>query len=293
MKKFNPYENRPSHAGWRRNLYDIIFEADTPLGKAFDIALIVAILGSVVIVMLDSVESIAAVHHHTLYMLEWDFTILFTIEYILRLICVRDKKRYATSFFGVIDLLAVLPTYLTVILPGGQYLLVIRILRLLRIFRILKLVQYLSEADLLIRALRESQRKIIVFLFTVLNLVVILGSVMYVVESSNPQFTSIPQSIFWAIVTITTVGYGDIIPTTFLGKTIASMVMIIGYSIIAVPTGIITQSIIRVSREEDNKKVIEQTKGNMFSKKCPGCAFQGHDLDAAYCKRCGERLEEE
>lgn len=293
MKKYNPRENRPSHAGWRRDLYDIIFEADTPLGKAFDIALIVAILGSVAIVMLDSVESIAAVHHDTLYMLEWDFTILFTIEYMLRLICVRDKRRYATSFFGVIDLLAVLPTYLTIILPGGQYLLVIRILRLLRIFRILKLVQYLSEADLLIRALRESQRKITLFLFTVLNLVVILGSVMYVVESSNPQFTSIPQSIFWAIVTITTVGYGDIIPTTFLGKTIASLVMIIGYSIIAVPTGIITQSIIRVSNKEDKAKIVEQTKGNMFSKKCPGCAFQGHDLDAAYCKRCGERLEEE
>ncbi|APH38644.1 ion transporter [Methanohalophilus halophilus] len=293
MKKYNPYENRPSHAGWRRDLYDIIFEADTPLGKAFDIALIVAILGSVVIVMLDSVESIATVHHDSLYMLEWDFTILFTIEYILRLICVRDKKRYATSFFGVIDLLAVLPTYLTIILPGGQYLLVIRILRLLRIFRVLKLVQYLSEADLLIRALQESQRKITLFLFTVLNLVVILGSVMYVVESSNPQFTSIPQSIFWAIVTITTVGYGDIIPTTFLGKTIASLVMIIGYSIIAIPTGIITQSIIRVSREDDKTKIVEQTKGNMFSKKCPGCAFQGHDLDAAYCKRCGERLEEE
>jgi voltage-gated potassium channel len=235
MKKFNPYENRPSHAGWRRDLYDIIFEADTLPGKAFDIALIVAIMGSVVIVMLDSVESITSVHHDTLYMLELDVTILFTIEYILRIISVRDKKRYATRFFGVIDLLAILPTYLTVILLGGQYLLVIRILRLLRIFRILKLVQYLSEADLLIQALRESQRKITLFLFTVLNLVVILGSVMYVVESSNPQFTSIPQSIFWAIVTITTVGYGDIVPTTFLGKTIASLVMIIGYSIIAIP----------------------------------------------------------
>ncbi|WP_225420012.1 ion transporter [Methanohalophilus profundi] len=203
------------------------------------------------------------------------------------------KKRYATSFFGIIDLLAILPTYLIVILPGGQYLLVIRILRLLRIFRILKLVQYLSETELLLRALKESQRKITIFLFTILNLVVILGSVMYVVESSNPQFSSIPESIFWGIVTITTVGYGDIIPATFLGKTIASLIMIIGYSIIAVPTGIITQSIIQVSREEDNKKVIEQTKENMFSKKCPGCAFQGHDLDAAYCKRCGERLEEE
>jgi voltage-gated potassium channel len=274
--KSNP-QNRPPENNWRNTLYVIIFEAESPAGKLFDEILILAILLSIIVVMLDSVSSIAVRYGDLFYTLEWIFTILFTVEYFLRLICVGRPSRYATSFFGIIDLLAILPTYLSLMLPGSQYLLVIRSLRLLRVFRVLKLAQYIGEADLLIRALRASRRKITLFLFTVLTLVVILGSLMYVIEGAESGFTSIPRSIYWAIITLTTVGYGDIVPETNLGQALASVIMIIGYSIIAVPTGIVTSEITYASK---------YFKGRV----CQNCSFEGHDIDAKFCKRCGAKL---
>ena len=272
----NP-QNKPPENNWRNTLYTIIFEADTPAGKLFDEILILSILLSIIVVMLDSVSQIAAVYGGLFYSLEWIFTILFTVEYLLRLICVGRPLRYATSFFGIIDLMAILPTYLSLLLPGSRYLVVIRSLRLLRVFRVLKLAQYLGEADLLMRALRASRRKITLFLFTVLNLVVILGSLMYVIEGAESGFTSIPRSIYWAIITLTTVGYGDIVPETNLGQALASVIMITGYSIIAVPTGIVTSEITYARK---------YSKGNV----CQNCSFEGHDIDAKFCKRCGARL---
>lgn len=274
--KDNP-QNRPPDENWRNTLYVIIFEAESPAGKLFDEILILTILLSVIVVMLDSVNSIAVRYGDLFYTLEWIFTILFTVEYFLRLICVGRPLRYATSFFGIIDLLAILPTYLSLMLPGSQYLLVIRSLRLLRVFRVLKLAQYMGEANLLIRALRASRRKITLFLFTVLNLVVILGSLMYVIEGADSGFTSIPRSIYWAIITLTTVGYGDIVPETNLGQALASVIMIIGYSIIAVPTGIVTSEITYASKYSSGRV-------------CHNCSFEGHDIDAKFCKRCGAKL---
>src|SRR5688572_2732650 len=218
---------QPPGPRWRPKLHEVIFEADTPAGKAFDVALLVAILASVLVVVLDSVPSVRAEHGRKLWVAEWGFTILFTVEYLLRLIAVRQPARYARSFFGIVDLLAVLPTYLSVLLPGAQAFLVVRALRLLRVFRILKLGEFLGEARMLILALKASVRKILVFLAAVLVLVLIIGSVMYLVETETPKsgFTSIPQSIYWAIVTLTTVGYGDIAPQTVLGRILASLVM--------------------------------------------------------------------
>ncbi len=265
-------------APWRRKLHEVIFEADTPAGKLFDVALILTIAASVVAVMLDSVRPFRANHGTLLYTAEWVFTLLFTLEYLLRLACVGRPGKYAVSFFGVVDLLAILPTYLSLLLPGTQYLLVIRILRLLRIFRIFKLGHYVGAADHLTRALKASRRKIGVFLFTVLTLVVILGSLMYVIEGEDRGFTSIPTSIYWAIVTLTTVGYGDISPQTPLGQMLAALIMITGYGIIAVPTGIVTVEMSRAAFQ----KVSNQA--------CPQCSAEGHDTDAAHCKFCGARL---
>ncbi|MDY9924915.1 MAG: ion transporter [Methanosarcina sp.] len=273
----NKPQNRPPDDSWRNTLYTIIFEADTPAGKLFDEVLILTILLSVIVVMLDSVRSIEALYGNLFNFLELAFTILFTIEYFLRLICVGRPSRYARSFFGIVDLIAILPTYFSLLLPGSEFLLVIRSLRLLRIFRVLKLAQYLGEADLLIKALRASRRKITLFLFTVSNLVVIMGSLMYVIEGTDNGFTSIPRSIYWAIITLTTVGYGDIVPETNLGQALASVIMIIGYSIIAVPTGIVTSEITYASR---------YSKGRV----CQNCSFEGHDIDAKFCKRCGAEL---
>ncbi|OEU52645.1 MAG: ion transporter [Desulfuromonadales bacterium C00003096] len=259
-------------------MHEVIFEADTPAGKFFDILLIVSILASVAAVMLDSIGAVRLQYGKLLFMIEWFFTLLFTIEYILRLLCVGRPRKYAVSFYGVVDLLAIIPTYLSLILPGSQYLLVIRLLRILRIFRILKLVVYLGEARLLMQALRASGRKITVFLLTVLPLVVIFGSLMYVIESAENGFTSIPRSIYWAIVTLTTVGYGDISPQTALGQTLASLVMILGYSIIAVPTGIVTVEM----SQTFSRKISTQA--------CPECSAEGHDTDARHCKFCGAAL---
>ena len=259
-------------------MHEIIFEADTPGGKLFDVLLILSIVASVVLVMLDSVSSIRESYGGLLYLGEWVFTILFTIEYVLRIFSVGRPLSYATSFFGVVDLLAILPTYLSLIFPGTQYLLVIRILRVLRIFRVLKLVQYVGEARLLMRAMRASRRKITVFLFVVLTLVVIFGSLMYIIEDPQSGFTSIPQSIYWAIVTLTTVGYGDISPQTGLGQTLAALIMIIGYGIIAVPTGIVTAELTQVYKK------------SVSTQSCPQCSAEGHDPDARYCKYCGSIL---
>ena len=268
----------PSRARWRTVLHEVIFEADTPAGKGFDVLLIVSILASVAAVMLDSMGAVRSLYGSLLYGIEWFFTLIFTAEYLLRLLCVGRPLKYATSFYGLVDLLAIIPTYLSLVLPGSQYLLVIRILRILRIFRILKLVPYLGEARLLIKALRASGHKIAVFLYTVLTLVVIFGSLMYVIEGGVHGFTSIPRSIYWAIVTLTTVGYGDISPQTGLGQALASMVMILGYGIIAVPTGIVTVEMTQAF----GRKVSTQA--------CPECSAEGHDVDARHCKFCGAVL---
>ncbi len=273
------YQKEPtSRSRWRTVLYEVIFEAETPTGKAFDVLLIISVLASVLVVMLDSIAAVGSQYGSLLYKIEWFFTILFTVEYALRLLCVYSPLKYAISFYGVVDLLAIIPTYISLFLPGTQYLLVIRILRILRIFRILKLANYLGESKLLIKALQASSRKISVFLFTVLTLVVIFGSLMYVIEGRENGFTSIPRSIYWAIVTMTTVGYGDISPQTALGQTIASLVMILGYGIIAVPTGIVTVGM----AETFSRKVSTQV--------CPECNAEGHDVDATHCKFCGAAL---
>ena len=268
----------PSRAQWRKVLHEVIFEADTVAGKGFDIILIISILASVAAVMLDSSGSLRSAYGGLLYGIEWFFTLMFTVEYLLRLLCVGRPLHYVISFFGIVDLLAIIPTYLSLILPGSQYLLVIRILRILRIFRILKLVPYLKEARLLVRALKASSRKIAVFLYTVSTLVVIFGSLMYVIEGESNGFTSIPRSIYWAIVTLTTVGYGDISPQTSLGQAMASLVMILGYSIIAVPTGIVSV------------EMSHAFGASVSTQACPECSAEGHDVDARHCKFCGAAL---
>lgn len=264
----------------RPRLHEIIFEADTRAGKAFDVLLIASILASVAAVMAESVNSIRQDHGSLLVAVEWFFTILFTLEYLLRLGSVRRPLRYARSFFGVVDLLAILPTYLSLLIPGTHYLLVIRILRILRVFRVLKLVQYLDEARLLGQAMRASSRKIQVFLFTVVTLMIIFGSLMYMIEGAANGFTSIPRSIYWTIVTMTTVGYGDISPGTEAGQALASVLMILGYGIIAVPTGIVT---VEMSRSRDPQR-------ELSTQACPECAAEGHDPDARHCKYCGAQL---
>ena len=262
----------------RTKLHEIIFEADTPAGKVFDVLLMVSILASVVMVMLDSVGSIQQSYGDFLYIGEWIFTILFTVEYILRLYCVGRPLAYARSFFGIVDLLAVVPTYLSIFFPGSQYFLVIRVLRVLRIFRVLKLAKYVGETRLLMQALRASRRKIIVFLFAVLTLVIIFGALMYLIEDAESGFTSIPRSIYWAIVTLTTVGYGDISPQTDFGQALSAIIMIIGYGIIAVPTGIVTAELSQVY------------KRSVSTQACTQCSAEGHDTDAEFCKYCGSAL---
>ncbi len=273
-----PAAERPSTKR-RARLHEVIFESDTRAGRAFDLTLIWLIILSVATVVLESVREVREQYGTLLHALEWIFTLLFTVEYGLRLLSVRHPLRYATSFFGVVDLLAIVPTYLSLFVPGSQYLLVIRILRLLRVFRLLKLSEYVTEADTLRLALRASSRKISVFISAVVLLVVIIGAVMYVIEGEANGFTSIPRSIYWAIVTLTTVGYGDLSPRTALGQMVASIVMIIGYGIIAVPTGIVSVELAQAVRR---KEVTGQS--------CPSCAAEGHDADANCCKYCGAQL---
>jgi len=267
-----PYKN------WRSRLYEIIFGTDTPAGKTFDVVLIWSILFSIAIVILESVHTIRSVYGGILYGMEWFFTILFTIEYILRLISVKRRLGYATSFFGIVDLLAILPTYLSIFVPGSQSLLTIRTLRLLRVFRVFKLTPFTREARMIMTALRASGRKISVFISAVLVIVVIIGSVMYVIEGEKNGFVDIPTSIYWAIVTLTTVGYGDLSPHTPFGKVLASFLMIIGYGIIAVPTGIVTVALSQTT-----------TKASEIQN-CPVCSTSDHAADAKFCRRCGREL---
>ncbi|HNV68973.1 MAG TPA: ion transporter [Candidatus Ozemobacteraceae bacterium] len=273
--------NKETLVGWRRTWHEIIFEADTPAGKAFDVTLITLILSSVLLVMVDSVAHIHQQWGEALRWFEWGFTLLFSLEYLMRLNCVTRPLAYATSFYGVIDLLAILPSYLGLVVAGSQYLMAVRVLRVLRVFRIFKLTQYLAEANLLLRALRASLPKIVVFTLTVSTLVIVIGSVMYVIEGPENGFTSIPIGIYWAIVTLTTVGFGDVTPKSGLGQMFACIVMILGYGIIAVPTGIVTAELTREARESF-KKVSTQA--------CMSCSLDGHDADAAYCKACGAKL---
>lgn len=279
-KPGTPTATRSGLRPWQHRLHEIIFESDTPAGKAFDVALLALIVLSVAVVMIDSIPSLRADVHEELRLAEWVFTILFTLEYLLRLSCVRSPWAYARSFYGIIDLVSILPAYLGLILGSTQFLIVIRILRLLRVFRVFKLAQYLSESHRLLLALRASGRKISVFLFFLLLLITVLGSLMYVVESPvNEGYSSIPESIYWAVVTLTTVGYGDITPITPLGKTFATVIMLLGYAIIAVPTGIVTVELSNVKSRE-----------HLSNQTCPNCAAEGHDADARHCKYCGSAL---
>lgn len=264
----------------RETVRTVIFETHTPAGKAFDVGLIIAILASVLAVMLDSVAWIHERYGDFLYVVEWLFTIAFTIEYGLRLWCIQNPGRYARSFYGVIDLLGILPTYLSLLFVGTQYMLVIRVLRVLRVFRVLRMVRYVSEAQVLMDALRASRRKITVFICTVFTLVIVFGSFMYLIEGPQNGFTSIPKSIYWAVITLTTVGYGDLVPVTPLGQTLATLVMIMGYGIIAIPTGIVTLELSEASRRAASTRV------------CPQCAVEGHLREATYCWRCGTHLYE-
>lgn len=270
-----PTDNRFPLHGWRAACHEIIYEADTPAGRYFDLVLFGLILGSVLAVMLESVQGFGARHGTWLHIIEWAFTLVFTIEYGLRLACVARPSRYALSFFGIVDLLAILPTYLSLFFPGTRFLIVIRILRLLRVFRILKLARYLHASSILVRALKASRLKILVFIYTMMMLVVVIGAVMYVVEGEAGGFTSIPRAVYWAIVTLTTVGYGDISPQSPLGQVIASIVMIMGYGIIAVPTGIVTAELATLSRLP------------ISTQACPRCSRDGHEDDAKFCKFCG------
>lgn len=273
-----PSEQSPP-SGIRHRLHEIIFEADTPAGKLFDVVLLGAILLSVTTVLLESVAPLRERFGEELRLVEWAFTALFTAEYVLRLVAVLKPWRYARSFFGLVDLLALLPTYVSLFLPGTQSLLVVRVLRLLRVFRVLKLASFLGQAEVLLAALRASRQKIIVFLGGVLSTVVIMGAVMYLVEGEQNGFDSIPRGMYWAIVTMTTVGFGDITPKTVIGQFIASLLMIAGYGILAVPTGIVSVELAAASR-----------RGGLNTQACPGCGVHGHDDDAVHCKYCGTAL---
>jgi voltage-gated potassium channel len=264
---------------WRARLHEIIFESDTVEGRAFDGTLTFLIIASVTAVILESVPSIQFLYGDILIRLEWWFTILFTIEYIIRLIAVRHPARYAKSFFGVIDLLSVLPTYLSLFIPGAQAFLVIRAFRILRMFRIFKMARYVKEADFLMTAVRHSHPKITVFIFCIIAIVIMSGTLMHLIESGNEGFYTIPSSIYWAVVTLTTVGYGDIIPSTVLGKFVASCLMILGYGVIAVPTGIVSAELTRATRHKPN------------SQACLSCGQAGHDPDASFCKFCGGQIK--
>jgi voltage-gated potassium channel len=262
IKAMTQYDRKQyPEAPWKRRLYVIIFESDTPAGKAFDVLLLVSIVLSIVVVSLDSISEIRAAYGPWLVAAEWAFTILFSIEYVLRLLCTRRPLAYARSFFGVVDLISILPTYLALFIPGSHYLLVVRILRLMRVFRILKLVGYLEEASILWLALKASTRKVSVFLLGVITVVVIIGTAMYMVEGNENGFTSIPRGIYWAVVTLTTVGYGDLVPVTPQGRALATLLMLVGYGIIAVPTGIVTNELSRIVKGADTGSDKKPDKG--------------------------------
>ncbi len=266
---------------WRRKMHEVIFEADTPAGKLFDLVVLMAILASVAAVMLESVESIESRHGAVLRTLEWFLTLLFTVEYGARILSVGKPKAYVTSFLGLVDLMAILPTYASLFVEDAQYLLVIRAIRLLRVFRIFKLARYVGDGQILLLALRASRPKITVFVGGVLTLVLISGTLMYLVEGEESGFSSIPMAMYWGIVTLTTVGYGDIVPTTVIGRFLAGAIMIMGYGIIAVPTGIVTVE-------------LSNLRGGIAfsSQSCPQCSREGHMTDAVFCKYCSALLNE-
>jgi len=265
--------------GWRKKLFIIMYRSDTPGGKLFDILLLVFIIASIIVVFVDSVSLVHARHAQSLFILEWSFTILFAIEYCLRILCVKNKWKYIFSLMGIIDLMAILPTFFSLLYIGSQYLLVVRSLRLLRVFRIFKLWHYIDEGKFIIKALYNSYRKINIFLLFIVIVVIIVGSIMYLIEGGKNGFSSIPDSIYWAVVTITTVGYGDISPVTPVGKLLATLLMLCGYSIIAVPTGIVTSEMAKVSKR--SKEEIT----------CSRCGKGNHPDDARYCRICAEPLE--
>ncbi|MCB1582984.1 MAG: ion transporter [Marinicella sp.] len=264
---------------WRHELFKIIYHADTPAGKWFDVLLIVFIVISVLVIILDSVNALRLLYGSHFRVLEWFFTIAFTIEYILRLICIRNPLKYTFSFFGIVDILSIIPTYLSLFFVGAQHLLVIRILRILRIFRIFKLFHYTKQAEILLTAVKSSRHKILVFFFFVITVLVLFGSVMYLIEGPENGFKSIPHGIYWAVVTLTTVGYGDIAPLTVLGRIVASLIMLTGFSIIAIPTGIFAAEINNATK-----------RSRKMSRQCQACGLRGHTASANYCRRCGEEL---
>jgi voltage-gated potassium channel len=267
---------------WKDKLYEVIFEADTAEGRTFDILLLVAIVLSTIIIMLESVPSIAAANRDSFIVAEWIFTVLFTTEYVLRIIAARRKLKYMLSFLGIIDLLSILPTYLAIFLSGAQIFMVIRVVRLFRVFRILKLAHFLGAGNTLREALLASRHKISVFLFSVVLIVILSGALMYVIEGEEHGFTSIPRGVYWAVVTLTTVGYGDIAPQTFLGQLIASVIMVLGYGVLAVPTGIVSSEMIHI-----------KTREKLSTQVCPHCMRDGHDSDALFCKYCSARLNDD
>ena len=271
--------SRPNH--WRTALHTVIFGTETKAGRRFDLVLLYLIIASVIVVMVDSVNEFRLVYGPFLIVIEWFFTVIFALEYIARLLSVRRPLRYVFSFFGMVDLLALLPTFVAFLLPGAMSLTTIRILRVIRIFRILKLGAFLQEAGTLTNALFASRRKITVFLTAVLSLVVILGSMMYVIEGREAGFTSIPRSIYWAIVTLTTVGYGDIAPQTPLGQALAAFIMILGYSILAVPTGIVSSEMAKAEHKQQN-----------YLRNCAKCDAPSNDRNALFCSRCGAELDQ-
>ncbi|MCB0466561.1 MAG: ion transporter [Aequorivita sp.] len=275
---------------WRYRLHEIIYEADTPLGKLFDVVLLAIILLSIVLVMLESVRWIDIKYHNILYFCEWVITIFFTIEYIARIITVKKPKTYIFSFFGIIDFLSTIPLYISMILAGSHYLLAVRALRLLRVFRILKITRYVGESNKLVKALKDSRPKILVFLFAVLIISIIAGTLMYIIEGEESGFVSIPVSVYWCIVTLTTVGFGDIAPVTPLGQFLAALIMIMGYGIIAVPTGIVSAEYTKNMGKQD---VLGKDYVHVNTQACINCGAQKHRDDAKFCHKCGEELHPE
>ncbi len=278
-------KNNSGQNGWRHKLHEIIYGTHTPAGRLFDIILLVVILYSIIVVMLESVPDINARYHGFLDISEWIVTILFTIEYILRIICIKKPSKYIFSFFGVVDLLSTIPKYLSFFVAGSQFITAFRALRLLRVFRILKLVRFMGESNNLLRALKASRTKIFVFVFFVMVISVLLGTIMYLVEGPEHGFTSIPQSVYWTIVTLTTVGYGDISPETGMGQVIATLIMIIGYGIIAVPTGIVSAQYMTARK----------TGGDEYDdgRSCQNCGTEVIRKDSEYCRKCGQQLSDE
>lgn len=272
---------------WRSKLHDIIYEADTPAGKLFDVILLITIIASIILVMLESIKSFDENYHRFLNVAEWIITILFSIEYIARVVTVKKPFKYIFSFYGIIDLLSTIPKYISVLFGGIHALAALRALRLLRVFRILKLARYLGASNLLVSALKSSRAKISVFLFAVLILCIIFGTLMYLIEGEESGFTSIPVSVYWCIVTLTTVGFGDIAPITPLGQFIAAFIMILGYGIIAVPTGIVSAEYTAQGKTGTKNPV---TNPQLNSKSCENCLTEGHKDDAEFCYTCGEKL---